>query len=84
MGGEQLKGGRVFAADGILRPNTERLFFGVGRTSDGFICCFDLHQRQPDTTWVTTPKIGGGTSGIVIDNQLWNGGQGGVSISAEL
>jgi len=60
---------------------TDQLFFGVGFT-DGFLesstiltglatpSCTGL----PTTSCVTSPSALGGTSGIVIDNQMSNGG----------
>jgi hypothetical protein len=61
---------------------TDRLFFGVGGTTDGFL------ESSTITTSLTTPNCTGlptsscvkspsaleGTSGIVIDNQVSNGG----------
>jgi hypothetical protein len=60
---------------------TDRLFFGVGST-DGFLESSTITTSlatptctgAPTSTCVTTPKALGGTSGIVIDNQLSNGG----------
>ncbi len=60
---------------------TDRLFFGVGST-DGFLesstittsLTTPICTGAPTSTCVTTPKALGGTSGIVIDNQLSNGG----------
>jgi hypothetical protein len=60
---------------------TDQLFFGVG-SSDGFLesstilaglatpSCTGL----PTTSCVTSPGAPGGTSGIVIDNEMLNGG----------
>ncbi len=59
---------------------TDRLFFGVGKT-DGFVLSSTLTTTTISTptsctsghstsTCVTTPAALGGTSGIVIDNQL--------------
>jgi hypothetical protein len=63
---------------------TDRLFFGVGGASDGFIKSSSITaglpaastctNGNPTSTCVTAPNILGGTSGIVIDNQLSNGG----------
>jgi hypothetical protein len=61
---------------------TDRLFFGVGSTTDGFIETSTLTSTAstpscsspPTSTCVTTPHALGGTSGIVVDNQLSNGG----------
>ena len=67
---------------------TDRLFFGVGSTTvktgstDGFIESSTLTSTAstpscsspPTSTCVTTPHALGGTSGIVVDNQLSNGG----------
>jgi hypothetical protein len=61
---------------------TDRLFLGAGSTKDGFV------ESSTITTSLTTPTCGsgatstcvtspsglGGTSGIVIDNQVTNGG----------
>jgi hypothetical protein len=61
----------------------DRLFFGVGGTSDGFIESSTITTSltkpnctgTPTTTCVTTPSGQlGGTSGIVVDNQVSNGG----------
>jgi hypothetical protein len=59
----------------------DRLFFGVGLT-DGFLesstittsLAAPVCTGAPTSTCVTTPKALGGTSGIVIDNQVSNGG----------
>lgn len=63
---------------------TDRLFFGVGSTGDGFIKSSNItagfpaasscSDGNPTSTCVTAPKALGGTSGIVIDNQVSNGG----------
>jgi hypothetical protein len=61
---------------------TDRLFFGVGSTADGFIESSTLTSTAstpscsspPTSTCVTTPHALGGTSGIVVDNQVSNGG----------
>jgi hypothetical protein len=61
---------------------TDRMFFGVGGTTDGFIEGSTLTSTAstpncvstPTSTCVTAPAALGGTSGIVIDNQLSNGG----------
>jgi len=60
---------------------TDRLFFGVGST-DGFLESSAITSSlsiptctgAPTSSCVTTPSALGGTSGIVIDNQLSNGG----------
>ncbi len=60
---------------------TDRLFFGVG-SGDGFLESSTLTPSlttptctgAPTSSCVTAPKALGGTSGIVIDNQLSNGG----------
>jgi hypothetical protein len=60
---------------------TDRLFFGVGST-DGFLESSTITTSltiptctgAPTSSCVTTPSALGGTSGIVIDNQLSNGG----------
>jgi hypothetical protein len=64
---------------------TDRLFFGVGSTGgggDGFLESSTITSSlatpncvgTPTPTCVTAPKALGGTSGIVIDNQVSNGG----------
>ena len=61
---------------------TDRMFFGVGSSSDGFIESSTLTSTAstpscsspPTSTCVTAPHALGGTSGIVVDNQLSNGG----------
>lgn len=61
--------------------STDRLFFGVGST-DGFLESSTITSSlttptctgAPTSTCVTSPVALGGTSGIVIDNQLSNGG----------
>jgi hypothetical protein len=60
---------------------TDRLFFGVGST-DGFLESSTITTSlttptctgAPTSSCVMAPKALGGTSGIVIDNQLSNGG----------
>jgi hypothetical protein len=60
---------------------TDRLFFGVG-SSDGFLESSTITSSltsptcsgAPTSSCVTSPSALGGTSGIVIDNQLSNGG----------
>ena len=61
---------------------TDRLFFGVGST-DGYVESSTIGtsslatpncQAAPSSTCTTTPAALGGTSGIVIDNQVSNGG----------
>jgi len=60
---------------------TDRLFFGVG-SSDGFLESSTITTSPttptctgaPTSSCVTSPKALGGTSGIVIDNELSNGG----------
>ncbi len=66
----------------FFNGTTDRLFFGVGSTTDGFIESSTLTATAsqpscgspPTSTCVTTPHALGGTSGIVIDNQVTNGG----------
>jgi hypothetical protein len=67
---------------------TDRLFFGVGGTSngsnDGFIKSSSITaglpassgctNGNPTATCVTAPHQLGGASGIIVDNQLANGG----------
>jgi len=64
---------------------TDRMFFGVG-SSDGFVESSDLSTfpapdctDAPTSTCVQTPSALGGTSGIIIDNQLF-GANGGANI----
>jgi hypothetical protein len=60
---------------------TDRLFFGVGST-DGFLESSTITTSlstptcvgAPTSSCVTSPAALGGTSGIVIDNQVSNGG----------
>jgi len=61
---------------------TDRMFFGVGSSTEGFIEASTLTTTasapscgaSPTSTCVTAPKALGGTSGIVVDNQVSNGG----------
>jgi len=61
---------------------TDRLFFGVGSSSDGYLESSTITSSlttpncagAPTSSCVTTPSALGGTSGIVIDNQVSNGG----------
>jgi hypothetical protein len=63
---------------------TDRLFFGVGGTTDGYLksSTVTTSLTTPTTctagastsSCVTSPSALGGTSAIVIDNQLSNGG----------
>jgi hypothetical protein len=61
---------------------TDRLFFGVGSAKDGFLESSTITTSMatptctgaPTSSCVTSPSALGGTSGIVIDNQLSNGG----------
>jgi hypothetical protein len=61
---------------------TDRMFFGVGSTTDGFLESSTLTSTMstpnctspPTSSCVTAPHALGGTSGIVVDNQLSNGG----------
>jgi hypothetical protein len=60
---------------------TDMLFWGIG-SSDGFLESSTITTSlsspnctgTPTSTCVTAPAASGGTSGIVIDNQLTNGG----------
>jgi len=60
---------------------TDRLFFGVGKT-DGFLESSTITTSlttpnctgTPTSSCVTAPNALGGTSGIVIDNEVSNGG----------
>jgi hypothetical protein len=66
----------------FFNGTTDRMFFGVGGTTDGFIESSTLTTSAsqpscgapPTSNCVTAPHALGGTSGIVIDNQLSNGG----------
>jgi hypothetical protein len=67
---------------------TDRMFFGVGgparkrQAADGFVESSTITSSlttptcsgAPTSSCVTSPSVLGGTSGIVIDNQLSNGG----------
>ena len=61
---------------------TDRMFFGVGGSTDGFLESSTITTSlttptctgAPTSSCVTSPSALGGTSGIVIDNQLSNGG----------
>jgi len=61
---------------------TDRMFFGVGGTTDAFIESSTITGTAstpnctgpPTSTCVTAPSRLGGTSGIVIDNQVSSGG----------
>jgi hypothetical protein len=62
---------------------TDRMFFGVGGTTDGFLESSTIGTSSlstptctgaPTSSCVMAPSALGGTSGIVIDNQLSNGG----------
>jgi hypothetical protein len=61
---------------------TDRLFFGVGGSSNAYLESSTITTSlttpnctgTPTSSCVTSPSILGGTSGIVIDNQLSNGG----------
>jgi hypothetical protein len=61
---------------------TDRLFFGVGSTTDGFLESSTITTSlttpacagAPTASCVKAPSALGGTSGIVVDNQLSNGG----------
>jgi len=65
----------------FYNQTTDRLFFGVGST-DGFLEASTITTSlttptctgAPTSTCVKSPTALGGTSGIVIDNQLSNGG----------
>jgi hypothetical protein len=66
----------------FFNGTTDRLFFGVGSTTDGFLESSTITTSltvptctgAPTASCVTAPSVLGGTSGIVIDNQLSNGG----------
>ncbi len=61
---------------------TDRMFFGVGGATDGFLEGSTITSSLttpacgggPTSSCVTAPNALGGTSGIVVDNQLSNGG----------
>ncbi len=65
----------------FYNQTTDRLFFGVGLT-DGYVEASTITTSlttptctgAPTSSCVTAPSALGGTSGIVIDNQLTNGG----------
>jgi hypothetical protein len=66
----------------FYNQTTDRLFFGVGGTSTGYLESSTITTSMttptctgaPTSSCVTSPNALGGTSGIVIDNQLSNGG----------
>ena len=75
-------GRRVFALTEFYNGTTDKLFFGVGG-SNGFVEASTVNPTAltapsclaaPTSTCVTTPSALGGTSGIIIDNQVSNGG----------
>ena len=61
---------------------TDRMFFGAGGTTDGYLQSSTITTSLttpnctglPTSTCVSSPSALGGTSGIVIDNQVSNGG----------
>ncbi|HEX6504006.1 MAG TPA: hypothetical protein VF011_12200 [Terriglobales bacterium] len=63
---------------------TDRVFFGTGNSTVGFIKASSITaglpqastctNGSPTATCVTTPAGLGGTSGVIIDNQVSNGG----------
>jgi hypothetical protein len=61
---------------------TDRMFFGVGGSSNAYLESSTITTSlttptctgAPTSSCVTSPSALGGTSGIVIDNQLSNGG----------
>jgi hypothetical protein len=63
---------------------TDRLFYGVGGATAGFVKSSSItaglpasstcKNNTPTATCVTTPAALGGTSGIIIDNSVANGG----------
>jgi hypothetical protein len=66
----------------FFNGTTDRLFFGVGKSTEGFLESSTITTSlttptctgAPTSSCVTAPSALGGTSGIVIDNQLSNGG----------
>jgi hypothetical protein len=66
----------------FYNATTDRLFFGVGGTSNSFLEASTITTSltsptctgAPTSSCVTSPSALGGTSGTVIDNQLSNGG----------
>ena len=66
----------------FFNGTTDRMFFGVGGTNDGFIESSVLTTTAsqpscatpPTSSCVTAPHALGGTSGIVVDNQVSAGG----------
>ena len=75
------KGNECSPLTEFYNGTTDRLFFGVG-SSDGFLESSTITTSLttpnctglPTSTCVAAPKALGGTSGIIIDNQLSNGG----------
>jgi hypothetical protein len=63
---------------------TDRLFFGTGSSTTGFIKSSSITaglpasssctNKKPNSTCVTAPAALGGTSGVIIDNEVSNGG----------
>ena len=61
---------------------TDRMFFGAGGTTDGYLQSSTITTSLttpnctglPTSSCVSSPSALGGTSGIVIDNQVSNGG----------
>jgi hypothetical protein len=64
---------------------TDRLFYGVGSAATGFIKSSTVTatsistssgctNNNPSATCVTAPSALGGTSGVIIDNSVANGG----------
>jgi len=66
----------------LYNGTTDRMFFGVGNTTDGFIESSTITATAsapnctapPTSSCVTAPSRPVGTSGIVIDNQGSSGG----------
>ncbi len=66
----------------FFNGTTDRMFFGVGGSNDGFIESSVLTTTAsqpscgtpPTSSCVTAPHALGGTSGIVVDNQVTAGG----------
>ena len=62
---------------------SDKLFFGVGGTTDGFVessaivagvLATPVCSSFSTSTCVSAPSAAGGTSGIIVDNQVTNGG----------
>jgi hypothetical protein len=78
---DNTKGDECSPLTEFYNGTTDRLFFGVGST-DGFLNSSTITTSlttptctgAPTSSCVTSPSALGGTSAIVVDNQLSNGG----------